>query len=71
MIDKKDNPALKRATITSMLSDGAVLTAAGMGRAGYGFDVLVKQGKWPPASHGSGRPRSPGNSCLNSTTWFS
>jgi CubicO group peptidase (beta-lactamase class C family) len=44
MIDQKDNPALKRATITSMLSDGAALTAAGMGRAGYGFDALVNQG---------------------------
>jgi len=44
MIDQKDNPALKRATITGMLSDGAALTAAGMGRAGYGFDALVDQG---------------------------
>jgi len=44
MIDQKDNPALKRTTITSMLSDGATLTAAGMGRAGYGFDALVNQG---------------------------
>jgi CubicO group peptidase (beta-lactamase class C family) len=44
MIDQKDNPALKRATITSMLSDGAALTAAGMGRAGYGFDALFNQG---------------------------
>lgn len=26
-----------------MLSDGAALTAAGMGRAGYGFDALVNQ----------------------------
>jgi hypothetical protein len=44
MIDQKDNPALKRTTITSMLSDGATLTAAGMGRVGYGFDALVNQG---------------------------
>lgn len=30
-------------TITK-LSDGAALTAAGMGRAGYGFDALANQG---------------------------
>ena len=44
LIDQNDNPALKRATLTTMLSDGAALTAAGMGRAGYGFDVLFNQG---------------------------
>jgi CubicO group peptidase (beta-lactamase class C family) len=44
LIDKKDNPALKRKTIVSMLKDGAALTAAGMGRAGYGLDAAVDQG---------------------------
>jgi CubicO group peptidase (beta-lactamase class C family) len=44
LIDPNNNPALKRATITTMLSDGAALTAAGMGRAGYGFDALFNQG---------------------------
>jgi len=44
MISKQDNPALKRATIKNMLSAGAALSAAGMGRAGYGFDYLADQG---------------------------
>lgn len=39
LISQKNNPALKRKTITSMLSAGSVLSAAGM-RAGYGFDTL-------------------------------
>ncbi len=44
LIGQQDNPALKRATITSMLSAGAALSAAGMKRAGYGFDYLERQG---------------------------
>jgi CubicO group peptidase (beta-lactamase class C family) len=44
LIDQNDNAALMRKTITRMLSDGAALTAAGMKRAGYGFDVLVNHG---------------------------
>jgi CubicO group peptidase (beta-lactamase class C family) len=40
LISQNDNPALKRATLASMLSAGAKLNAAGMGRAGYGFDYL-------------------------------
>jgi CubicO group peptidase (beta-lactamase class C family) len=43
LIENKNNPALKRATITNMLSAGAALSAAGMGRAGYGFDYLANQ----------------------------
>ena len=39
-ISQKDNPSLKRSTIVSMLAAGAKLSAAGMGRAGYGFDYL-------------------------------
>jgi hypothetical protein len=31
---------MKRATLTTMLTDGAALTAAGLGRAAYGFDAL-------------------------------
>jgi CubicO group peptidase (beta-lactamase class C family) len=38
LIDQNDNPALNRGTLVGMLSDGAALTAAGMGRAGYGLD---------------------------------
>jgi len=37
-------PSLKRSTITGMLSAGAGLSAAGMGRAGYGFDYLADLG---------------------------
>ena len=44
LIDQKDNPALKGATITSMLSDAAALTAAGNARAGYGLDAAINQG---------------------------
>jgi CubicO group peptidase (beta-lactamase class C family) len=43
LISTKDNPAMKRSTLTSMLSDGATMSAAGMGRAGYGFDYVSKQ----------------------------
>jgi CubicO group peptidase (beta-lactamase class C family) len=44
LISANDNPALKRATITSMLSAGAALSAAGMGRAGYGLDYVYNYG---------------------------
>ena len=44
LINQKDNPALKRNTISIMLSDGAALSAANMNRAGYGFDYLASQG---------------------------
>jgi CubicO group peptidase (beta-lactamase class C family) len=40
LLSQNDNPALKRATISSMLAAGSVLSAAGMNRAGYGFDYL-------------------------------
>jgi CubicO group peptidase (beta-lactamase class C family) len=40
LISQKDNPAMKRTTLTNMLSSGAALSAAGYGRAGYGFDYL-------------------------------
>jgi len=40
LISQSDNPALKRDTIVSMLMTGSALSAAGMGRAGYGFDYL-------------------------------
>jgi len=43
-IKQGDNPALKRSTLTSMLSAGAAVSAAGMGRAGYGFDYLQDLG---------------------------
>ena len=43
MIDQNDTPMMKRATLTTMLTDGAALTAAGL-RAGYGFDALAVQG---------------------------
>ncbi|HMF96410.1 MAG TPA: serine hydrolase [Vicinamibacterales bacterium] len=44
LMSTKDNASLKRDTITTMLSDGAAVSAAGMGRAGYGFDYLSKLG---------------------------
>ena len=44
MIDQSDTPMMKRTTLTTMLSDGAALNAAGFGRAGYGFDGLAAQG---------------------------
>jgi CubicO group peptidase (beta-lactamase class C family) len=44
MIDQNDTPMMKRATLATMLSDGAALNAAGFGRAGYGFDGLAVQG---------------------------
>jgi CubicO group peptidase (beta-lactamase class C family) len=44
MIDQNDTPMMKRATLTTMLTDGAALNAAGFGRAGYGFDALAVQG---------------------------
>ena len=44
LISQTNNPSLKRATITGMLSAGAGLSAAGMGRAGYGFDYLADLG---------------------------
>jgi CubicO group peptidase (beta-lactamase class C family) len=44
IIDQNDTPMMKRSTLTTMLDDGAALTAAGLGRAGYGFDALVAQG---------------------------
>jgi CubicO group peptidase (beta-lactamase class C family) len=40
LISQSDNPALKRDTIVNMLMAGSALSAAGMGRAGYGFDYL-------------------------------
>ena len=42
LISQKDSPggALTRDTLTGMLAKGAQLTAAGFGRAGYGFDAL-------------------------------
>lgn len=48
LIDQNDNPALKRATITAMLSAASALAAAGSGtpgwRAGYGLDWAAYQG---------------------------
>lgn len=44
MIDTGDTAMMKRSTLTTMLGDGAALTAAGLGRAGYGFDALMSQG---------------------------
>jgi len=44
LINQGDNPAMKRTTLTDMLSAGAAVSAAGMGRAGYGFDFLQNQG---------------------------
>jgi CubicO group peptidase (beta-lactamase class C family) len=39
LIDRNDNPALKRATLVAMLSDAATLASTpGMTRAGYGLD---------------------------------
>ena len=50
LISENHNPALKRSTLDSMLSAGSALTAKGMGRAGYGFDQLIKgPGNPPPA----------------------
>jgi hypothetical protein len=40
LISQSDNPALNRTNIESMLAAGSALSAAGMGRAGYGFDYL-------------------------------
>jgi hypothetical protein len=42
-LDQKDTPALKRATLTSMLNRAAALQAAGNGRAGYGLDAVATQ----------------------------
>ena len=54
LISQNDNPALKRSTLDSMLSAGSALTAKGMGRAGYGFDQLIKgPGNPPPDTGGS------------------
>ena len=44
LIDQNDNPALKRATLTSMLSSAAAMSAAGNSRAGYGLDSAADQG---------------------------
>jgi CubicO group peptidase (beta-lactamase class C family) len=44
LINQHDNPALKRATITGMLSAAARLSAAGYQRAGYGLDSAVDYG---------------------------
>ena len=44
LMDQNDNPALKRATITTMLSDAAAVNAAGFGRAGYGLDGATNYG---------------------------
>ena len=44
LIDQHDNPALKRATITGMLSAAAKLSSAGYGRAGYGLDYAKNYG---------------------------
>jgi CubicO group peptidase (beta-lactamase class C family) len=44
MIDQNDTPMMTRATLTQMLNDGAALSAAGLSRAGYGFDYLAAQG---------------------------
>ena len=38
LISQKDNPAVTRSTLVSMLSAGAKMNANGFGRAGYGFD---------------------------------
>lgn len=43
MIDQNDTAMMKRKTLVTMLSAGAALTAAGFGRAGYGFDALMAQ----------------------------
>jgi hypothetical protein len=45
MIDSQDNPALKRTTISSMLSAAAALQASGPNlRAGYGLDGAQRLG---------------------------
>jgi CubicO group peptidase (beta-lactamase class C family) len=44
MIDQNDTPMMTRQTLTTMLTDGAALTSAGLGRSGYGFDALAVQG---------------------------
>jgi CubicO group peptidase (beta-lactamase class C family) len=44
LISQNDNPALKRATITGMLSAAARLKAAGYERAGYGLDDAKNYG---------------------------
>ena len=44
MIAQNDTAMMKRKTLAQMLTDGAALTAAGFGRAGYGFDALMDQG---------------------------
>jgi CubicO group peptidase (beta-lactamase class C family) len=59
LISQDDNPAMRRSTLTRMLSAGAGLTAAGMGRSGYGFDALI-QGPGNPPSDTGGPPLSNG-----------
>jgi CubicO group peptidase (beta-lactamase class C family) len=44
LIDPNDTPMMQRQTLTTMLSDGAAMNAAGFGRAGYGFDGLKMLG---------------------------
>jgi CubicO group peptidase (beta-lactamase class C family) len=61
LISQNDIPglSLSRSTLTAMLSAGAALTAAGMGRSGYGFDALIQGPSNPPADTG-GPPLSNG-----------
>ena len=44
LISQKDNPALTRATLASMLTAGAQMSAAGNSRAGFGFDYVSSLG---------------------------
>jgi CubicO group peptidase (beta-lactamase class C family) len=50
LISQNDNPAMKRTTITDILSAGAALSAAGFGRAGYGFDYVKQVPSSSPSS---------------------
>jgi CubicO group peptidase (beta-lactamase class C family) len=69
MIGQKDNPALKRATVSAMLSAGAALSAAGMGRAGYGFDYLANLGAGNFYAQKGGSLASSGNVLEFNGTW--
>jgi CubicO group peptidase (beta-lactamase class C family) len=69
LISTADTPALKRATLTPMLSAGAALTAAGMGRSGYGFDSLSDLGGGKFYGQKGGSLSSSGNVLQFSGDW--
>jgi CubicO group peptidase (beta-lactamase class C family) len=69
MIEQKDTPALKRASVSAMLSSGAALSAAGMGRAGYGFDYLADLGGGTFYGQKGGSLASSGNVLEFNGTW--